>query len=132
MDDRGLPRGVLAPDIDVREIGRGGGTMSVLEAGRAYDDMLARELGRLLSASGARFGNGPKERRLIPEVLSLGTWPLLYVLVDVLGLVGVVSSPPRTEEDVEEPAVRLRALMVTDDGIIPSLAADRGEARGGV
>jgi hypothetical protein len=46
-DDFGRPNGVRAPDIDDRDMGRGGGTMSVRDAGLAYDDTLARELGRL-------------------------------------------------------------------------------------
>lgn len=71
MDDRGRLSGVR---VDVRDMGLGG-AMSVREGGRAYEDMLARELGRLLSASGARFGSGPNDRRFMLEVLSLGTWP---------------------------------------------------------
>lgn len=72
-DDRGLPSGVRAPDRDVRDMGLGGGTISVREDGRAKDEILARELGRLASESGLRLGSGPKDKRLIPEVLSLGT-----------------------------------------------------------
>lgn len=71
MDDRGRLSGVR---VDVRDMGLGG-AMSVRDGGRAYDDMLARELGRLLSASGARFGRGANDRRFMLEVLSLGTWP---------------------------------------------------------
>ncbi len=129
-DDLGRFSGVRDPLKDVRDIGRGGGTMSVRDEGRAYDDILARELGLLLSASGARFGNGPKDRRLTPDVLSLGTWPGLDV-VDDRKFVGVVSSPAC--DDAVEPAVRLRERIVTVDGTpVTSLAADLGDARGGV
>lgn len=99
------------------------------EDGRACDDMLARELGLLLSASGARFGSGPKDSRLIPEVLSLGTWPDLDV--EERKFVGVVSSPAC--EDVAESAARLRERIVTVEGTPPtSFAAALGDARGGV
>lgn len=130
MDDRGRPSGVLAPAMDVREIGRGGGTISVRDGGRAYDDMLARELGRLLSASGARLGSGPNDSLLIPDVLSLGTWPEgLLVEADML-CVGVASSLKM--EEAAEPAPRLRDLIVTEDGSTVVFLAERGDALGGV
>ena len=47
--------------------------MSVRDAGLAIDEMLARELGRLISDSGPRFGNGPNERRATLDSLSRGT-----------------------------------------------------------
>jgi hypothetical protein len=91
--------------------------------------MLARELGLLLSASGARFGSGPKDSLLTPEVLSLGTWPDFDV--EERKFVGVVSSPACDE--AVEPAARLRERIVTVEGTPPpSFAADLGDARGGV
>lgn len=89
--------------------------MSVRDKGRAYDDMLARELGRLwlASDSGARFGRGPKESLLTPDVLSRGTW-LGRDDVEERKFVGVVSSPAR--DDAEDPAVRFRERIVTVDG----------------
>lgn len=35
MDDRGRPSGVLAPEMEDRDMGRGGGTMSVRDDGLA-------------------------------------------------------------------------------------------------
>lgn len=102
--------------------------MSVRDEGLAEDEMLARELGRLISDSGPRFGRGPKERRPTLDSLSLGTW--LLVFVDARWLVGVVSSP--ATEDAVEPMVRLRERTVTVDGTLAPLTDDRGEARGGV
>lgn len=124
--------GVRAPESEERDMGRGGGTISVRDDGRAYDDILARELGRLASESGLRFGSGPKDRRLIPEVLSLGTW-LGFGIVVVLGFVGVVSSPA-TDDEAVDPTVRFRERMVIEDGIVVvlELKSLRGEARGGV
>lgn len=102
--------------------------------------MLARELGRLLSASGARFGNGPNDNRLTPDVLSLGTCPdlaegvLLAAGVDdvvvVLACVGVESS--LNTEDAVEPGALLRDRIVTDAGRAEAALTDRGDALGGV
>ena len=132
IDDRGRPSGVRVPDMDVRDTGRGGAIMSFLDAGLAYEEMLALELGRLMSESGPRFGSGPgpKERRLIPDVLSRGTW-LLDIEARGLKLVGVASSPS-TDEEAEDPAVRFRDRIVTDAGTLDAALIDRGEARGGV
>jgi hypothetical protein len=57
MDERGRPSGVRAPPSEALDTGRGG-AISLLDAGRA-DDMLARELGLLISDSGFRLGRGP-------------------------------------------------------------------------
>lgn len=113
--------------MDDRDIGRGGGTMSVRDTGLAIDETLARELGLLMSDSGPRLGKGPgpKESLLIPDVLSLGTW--LLPDTDELKLVGVVSSPAMDE--AVEPAVLFLERTVTVDGTTAPL---RGEARGGV
>lgn len=94
--------------------------------------MLARELGRLASESGLRLGRGPKDKRLIPDVLSLGTWLGLWVAA-MLGLVGVVSSPP-TDDEAVDPTVRFRERIVTEDGTVVVLEPKSvlGEARGGV
>ena len=129
IDDLGRPKGVLAPDTDVRDTGRRGATMSVLDEGLAYDDTLARELGRLwlASDSGARFGRGPNDSRLIPDVLSRGTW-LGLEDVEHRKLVGVVSSPARDE--VDDPTARFRDRIVTVDGT--PCAANLGDTRGGV
>jgi hypothetical protein len=115
-------------------MGRGGGTMSVLLAGLANDDTLARELGRDRDASestppGFRFGSGPNDSRLTPDVLSRGT----CLDVDAAWvLVGVVSSPC-TDEDAVEPIVRFRDRIVTLDGTLwAPCTEDRGDARGGV
>lgn len=128
MDDLGLPRGVRAPPNDVLDTGRGG-AISVREDGLA-DDMLARELGRLKSDSGPRFGRGPKDRRLTLDSLSRGTW--LLPPIEVRKLVGVVSSP--ATDDVAEPIVRFRERTVTVDGTpLAALLTDcLGDARGGV
>lgn len=133
---RGRPRGVRVPDILVRLMGRGG-AISVRLDGLAYDEMLARELGRDIveslcsrPAPGFRFGSGPKDNRLTPEVLSRGTC-LDLVLAEKLGLDGVVSST-RTDEAVE-PLGRFRERIVTVDGTLWTPRTDeRGEARGGV
>lgn len=119
--------GVLAPDIEVLDIGLG--MPSARDDGRAYEVTLARELGRLVSDSGPpRLGNGPKDKRLTPDVLSLGTWLPLEMVEG--GLRGV-SSPAM--EDAEEPVVRLRERIVTVEGmLIPPCTEDRGDARGGV
>jgi hypothetical protein len=111
IEERGLPIGVLVPVSDVRDAGRG--IMSVRDGGRAYDETLARELGRLISESGPRLGRGPNDRRLTPEVLSRGTW-LPFDEADACMLVGVVSSPA-TEEAVD-PTARLRDRIVTVEG----------------
>src|SRR5688572_13194073 len=94
--------------------------------------MLARELGRLASESGLRLGSGPKDRRLIPDVLSLGTWLGLGVAA-MLGLVGVVSSPA-TEDEAVDPTVRFRERIVIEEGtdVVLELKSVRGDARGGV
>lgn len=115
--DRGRPMGVRVPVRDVRDAGRG--IMSVRDGGRAYDETLARELGRLISESGPRFGRGPGpyDRRLTPEVLSRGTW-LPLDDVEEWKLVGVMSSPatePATEE-AADPTLRLRDRIVTVEG----------------
>lgn len=127
IEDLGRPSGVRAPEMDDRDIGRGGGIMSVRDTGLAMDETLARELGLLISDSGPRFGKGPgpKESLLIPDVLSLGTW--LLPDVEALKFVGVVSSPAMDE--AVEPAVRFLDRTVTVDGTTLPL---RGEARGGV
>jgi hypothetical protein len=104
---------------------------SVLLAGRAKDEMLARELGLEDSESkpGLRFGNGPNESRLTPEVDSRGTC-LPEVLLLKLLFVGVVSSAAAGAVD---PTVRFLERIVTDDGTLePKLTDDRGEDRGGV
>ncbi|KAI6766956.1 hypothetical protein HG531_011316 [Fusarium graminearum] len=76
-----------------------------------------------------RFGNGPNDRRLTPDVLSRGTW--LPLGVDVGILVGVGSSP--VTEDAAEPLVRLRDLIVIEAGMLVALyTLVLGEARGGV
>ena len=99
------------------------------EGGRAYDVILARELGLLISSGPPRFGNGPNDSRLTPDVLSRGTW--LPLDVDDGMLVGVGSSP--ATEDAAEPLVRLRERIVTDEGMAVALyTLVRGEARGGV
>jgi len=128
IEERGRPSGVRAPVREERDIGLGGGIMSVREAGLAIDETLARELGLLISESGPRLGRGPNESLLMPEVLSLGTW--LFPDVDALKFVGVVSSP--ATDDAVEPAVRFLERTVTVDGTTPPLIAFRGEARGGV
>lgn len=104
--------------------------MSVREDGLAIDETLARELGLLMSESGPRFGKGPgpKESLLMPDVLSLGTW--LFPDTEALKFVGVVSSP--TTDEAVDPVVRFLERTVTVDGTPVPLAADRGEARGGV
>lgn len=109
-----------------------GGAISVREDGRAYDEILARELGRLMSESGLRFGSGPKDSRLIPEVLSLGTW-LGLGMAELVVLVGVVSSPAMDDEAVD-PTVRFLERIVTEEGIVVvlELKSVLGEARGGV
>lgn len=106
--------------------------MSVRDDGRTYDETLARELGRL-SESRPRFGSGPKDSLLTPEVLSLGTWLGLEDVED-RKLVGVVSSPatlPARDEEAVDPRVRFRERIVTVDGTVGAPAV-RGEARGGV
>lgn len=127
IEERGRPSGVRAPDMDDRDIGRGGGIMSVRDAGLAIDETLARELGLLMSDSGPRLGRGPgpKDSLLIPDVLSLGTW--LLPDTEELKFVGVVSSP--TTDEAADPVVRFLERTVTVDGTAAPL---RGEARGGV
>ncbi len=135
--------GVRAPDSDALDLGRGGGMsllLSVLLAGRANDEMLARELGRDASESkppGFRLGSGPNESRLTPEVDSRGTCfavvlePKLLLLL--LWFVGVVSSPSAATEDVVEPTVRFLDRIVTVDGTWdPPMTDDLGDDRGGV
>jgi hypothetical protein len=73
MDERGRPSGVLAPESDARDMGRGG-AMSVRDGGRAYELRLARELGLLTSDSGPLLGSGPNDNLLMPDVLSRGAW----------------------------------------------------------
>lgn len=108
--------GVRVPVRDVRETGRGIMSPAVREGGRAYDEMLARELGLLISDSGPpRFGSGPNDSRLTPDVLSRGTW-LPFDVAEFWLLVGVVSSP--ATEDVVEPIVRLRERIVTVEGML--------------
>ena len=87
--------------------------MSVRDDGRAYDDMLVRELGRLVSPSGPRCGKTPNDSLFIEE-LGRGTW-LGLEDVEALKLVGVVSSPA-SEEEVVEPIVRFLERIVTVDG----------------
>ena len=100
--------------------------MSVREDGLA-EDILARELGRLKSDSGPRFGRGPNDKRLTRDSLSRGTW--LLPLIEARRFVGVVSSP--AADEAVEPMVRLRLRTVTVEGMTLE-AAPRGEARGGV
>jgi hypothetical protein len=121
--------GVREPVSDARETGRGIPSPAAREGGRAYEVILARELGLLISSGPPRFGNGPNDRRLTPDVLSRGTW--LPLGVDVGILVGVGSSP--ATEDAAEPLVRLRERIVIDAGILVALyTLVLGEARGGV
>lgn len=88
--------------------------MSVLLAGRAYDETLARELGREASEStGLRLGRGPNDKRLTPDVLSRGT--CLPVVEAPWLLVGVVSSPATL---AVEPVTRFRERMVTLEGTL--------------
>jgi hypothetical protein len=60
-------------------IGRGGGIISARLDGRTNEETLALELGRDSDDSlgstppGFRFGNGPNDKRLTPDVLSRGT-----------------------------------------------------------
>lgn len=126
-DDLGRPSGVRAPESEDRDRGRGG-AISVREGGRAEDEILARELGRLISDSGPRFGSGPYERRPTLDSLSRGTW--LLVFVEARWLVGVVSSP--ATDEAADPMVRFRERMVTVAGTLAPLTEDRGDARGGV
>ena len=140
----GRPSGVRAPDRLARLMGRGGGIMSVRLTGRAMpDDMLARELGRDSEASESpagwpRFGSGPNESRLTPEVLSLGTCFVVAAATPAArALVGVVSSPCTDGVPIDERPVvvvpRLRERMVTLDGTLCAPCNDeRGEDRGGV
>lgn len=86
-------------------MGRGGG-MSRASAlrltGRAYEDTLARELGRddsdssplLLLAPPPRLGRGPNDKRLTPDVDRRGTCLLPAGREETwLAGVGVASSP---------------------------------------
>ena len=129
MEDLGRPSGVRAPESDVRDMGRGGGTISVRDDGLACDEILARELGRLMSESGPRFGRGPKDSRLTADVLSRGTWlDLDPATAARCWFVGVVSSPA-----TDDAADRFRDRIVTDDGTpAEPLTEARGDARGGV
>jgi hypothetical protein len=138
MELRGRPRGVRAPEMELRLMGRGGGIISVLLDGRAYDEMLARELGRDIDASespcGLRLGRGPKDSLLTPEVLGRETWrDVAPVVAGPRGLVGVVSSPPWTDEEAVEPTVRFLVRIVTVEGtLLAPWTEDLGDARGGV
>ena len=98
--------------------------MSVRDAGLAMEEILALELGLLISDSELRFGRGlgPYESLLMPDVLSLGTW--LLPEMDEVIFVGVVSSPA-----TYEPVVRFLERIVTVDGTTPK---PLGEALGGV
>jgi len=106
--------------------------LSLRLAGRANDEMLARELGRDDSESnppGLRLGSGPKESRLTPEVERRGTcFPTVPALK--LWLVGVVSSGAAADE-ATEPVVRFLDRIVTVEGTIPA-PMPAGEERGGV
>jgi len=109
---------------------------SVLLAGLAKDETLARLLGREDSESkppGFRFGNGPKDNRLTPEVDNRGTClPVALDKLDFKFCVGVVSSAPASDEAVD-PTLRFLERIVTVDGTeTPPMTEDRGEARGGV
>lgn len=74
-----------------------------------------------------RFGSGPKDRRDTPDVLRRGTcFPGRPMPVDWDGV-----SSARVDE-VVEPVVRFRLLIVTVDGTLVLPRIDRGEARGGV
>lgn len=70
------------------------------------------------------LGNGPKDKRETPDVLSLGTWFPVRLFVGWLG----VSS---TTEDADDPTARFRLRTVTEEGI-PLPITERGDALGGV
>lgn len=94
--------------------------MSARLDGRAYDETLARELGREMDDSesrpalGLRLGRGPNDNLLTPDVLRRGTC-LDVVLAEKL--LGVAESSPRTDEAVE-PVGRLRERIVTVEGTL--------------
>jgi len=110
--------GVRVPESDALETGRGIISPAVLEGGRASEVTLARELGLLISSGPPRFGNGPNDKRLTPDVLRRGTWLPLVAGVGI-PVVGVMSSP--ATEDAVEPPVRLRERIVTDEGTLVEL-----------
>lgn len=121
MELRGRPRGVRAPEMELRLMGRGG-SISVRLDGRAYDEILARELGRDMDASespcGLRLGRGPKDSLLTPDVLGRDTWrEVAPVVAGPRGLVGVVSSP-WTDDEAVEPMVRFLVRIVTVEGTL--------------
>jgi hypothetical protein len=114
---------VREPVKEARLTGRASSVRLRGRSGRTkLDEALARLLGLLSLPS--RFGTGPKDRRLIPDVDSLVT-----CLVEE-----GVSSAAADELLVVLALVRFLLLIVTLDGMKfwPKADRFRGEARGGV
>lgn len=115
-------------------MGRGGGCISVLLAGRAIpDEILVRELGREASGS-PLLGSGPKESLLTPEVLSRGMcFEPDWVPRRARALLVGVASSLMTEALAVEPGPRFLERIVTVEGTPPRPLADpAGDTRGGV
>lgn len=119
-----------APDIEALETGLDSSALDKGRSGRIYADALALELG-LLSVDAevpSREGNGPKDRRLIPDVDSLAT---CFVAAGVWS--SCTNGAGMEFEDVVDPVVRFRLRIVTLLGIpacpkalVPFLGLDLG------
>ena len=113
-----------APLIDVRLAGLAISVRLMGRSGRIKLVPLALALARLLGLlSLSRFGRGPNDRRLIPDVERRGT------CFDA----GVSSPVPPNEEPLAVlPPVRFLLLIVTLGGMYPIAEAFLGDPRGGV